>query len=81
MDKKEQLKELLLKNSHPVTWNIKICSIDCCAQQTVNPWRWKWVLMLDIWRCNIKSYQAVDLEANKLDIWYNELEKIFNPKK
>lgn len=78
VDKKlVKFKEYLLKNTHAITWNINIASKEDCFQQKVNPWRWEWVLMLDVWRCKIKKYQAVDLEINRLEKIYYDLKKIF----
>ena len=79
MTKDEKLikfKDFLLKEKQIIKWNINL--VEESIQYKVNPWRNKWALIIDIWCCDVKGFDISNINLNKLDYLYHELEKIFN---
>lgn len=74
---KAKLKAFLLDNCLAISWTIKINSQENCFEKTVWMWKWNWALVLNLWDCKIKKYQAVDLELTNLDEIYSKLKNIF----
>lgn len=60
-----------------ISWKVKVNSEESCFEKVVSFWKWKWALILNLWECNIKKYQAIDFELSNLDSIYEALEKIF----